>query len=839
VTNNKYCGQNYDKNKEIFFNGNIIEIFDFGTIKPYLIKNDEIKILKFNDENIIGTGVTSYIHKYNDTNQTNIISGISIMGTKNIEPRQDSNRTDSRTLQNQQRFNAPFGNSSNIPLTNRGTIKFIKSTSGEFSLLNYNNIHYNTYGGTTAHHPLDNNGRYVQAPQTGIYTIVSDTNSCSSGTLCINISGYNVSSLTGMIDFADRANIGKISNVLTGANGNIGVARPYGFDKKFYFDFDDGAPDLSNIYYIEDMLASNILTIKTPYNSNYVGKSGIVYIIDSDQNIKSHLNPNIDNTFIISNGYINNISVDTTNFNYFDNTTKRWKHTIHIHEQPALTGYDARIFNNTAVDFLSIGTEKIKITDIQYSIDNSETYNTIENDSITINSQTPEIIFKVRTIDGDNSLFNDRKKSTPKVSISGLGGYRVEMDEPINFGRGENYWDIGIKCTPPAESGYNRNIAIRASDLTGSDTKIININQYLQPQLSPIYTGYVTTGNNWFVGFDISSLDLDTKLIANEIRLDLENVPVDGSYDVSYIDDRSVVYSGSAGATTGIYYPYFSVVDLTTSPYQTIDTVTGSIMVLEHISDKPVFDIQLNNFEPTYYLNIDNEDTITFEIPAELGPVPNEVLNNLSITFSTNPEYNIFLYSSSYNSNTKRFEIIAIPQQTGQSTYVDHTAKYTNQVLGISLKQAVYDTFGNYVYQTYTKSFGFNLILYKDIAIDLIPLYNNLSFNTESAWSVDFYVKNGIRQHDPFVRPNVRVFGAPNLSSYDSNPSEYDVDYNYDDTQKAWKISVTSKKDIFNEYINNTGIYNLSIFAEDRYSSYSINNDINIIYYFINNHSSI
>ena len=124
--------------------------------------------------------------------------------------------------------------------------------------------------------------------QTGIYSIVSDTSSCTSGTLCITVSGYNISAFTGITDFADRSNLGERTNVLQDSNGVKGVVRPYGSDKKFYFDFDDGAPEISNIYYIEDMLATNVLTIKTPYHSDYVGRSGIVFIIDNSASMRQN-----------------------------------------------------------------------------------------------------------------------------------------------------------------------------------------------------------------------------------------------------------------------------------------------------------------------------------------------------------------------------------------------------------------------------------------------------------------------------------------------------------------------------------------------------------------------
>ena len=90
--------------------------------------------------------------------------------------------------------------------------------------------------------------------------------------------------------------------------------------------------------------------------------------------------------------------------------------------------------------------------------------------------------------------------------------------------------------------------------------------------------------------------------------------------------DNSIVYSGAAGTGTGTFNPQLVMTDITTSPFTTLASGTGSIVVLDHISNKPTFDLQLNNRSSVYYLNIENQEQIKFEVPALLGPVGSEVL---------------------------------------------------------------------------------------------------------------------------------------------------------------------------------------------------------------------
>ena len=829
-TNNKYCGLTYDKNKQVFFNGNIIKVNSLDTVKSYLSKDDELEILQWNDTDISSNNVTKYIHKYNKTEENSLISGISIQGTKIIPPQ--TNVKYGILFQDEHRFNKPFGTVENQLLEKEGTVQFIKSTSGSFNLYDYNNIHYHTYGETSSNFPLDSNGIYVTPPQTGTYTVSHNEKLCESGTLCVIVSGYNISAFTGIPDLRDRRTFGESPNNID-VNGVKGRIRPFGVDKKMYFDFIDGFSAISDDYYIEDLIAPDVISINIPYNANYVGKSGLVYVIDSDQNIKSHLNPNLDNAMVMSNGVVTDFAAANMKiFDYFDHDTKRWKHTIHFKDnQVAYDGYDIKL-NGESTKFLSINPNTIKLSGIEYSFDAiNPTFTGLINNSLTIPSNVAEVKFRVVTLDGDQDLFSSNAKhSTPRVSMSGIGSYNVEFDEPGNYGYHGSGWAIGLEWRPPAEDFTNRETTLKISDFTGSTTQTLNISKFLVPEITPSYTGYAPKDTNWQLTFDVSNIDVDSKLIANQIMFTLSNAPVSDQVSVKHKDDTSIVYSGGAGSTTGTYYPELVLTDITTSPFTPLATGTGSIVVLDHISDQPTFDLQVNNKSVTYYLDIEQQERIKFQVPAILGPTSSEVLNNFSITLNHNANYELALYSSTYNSNTQRFDIELMPQNTGDTNYYSDSSNSANQSASISFKQPVYDSFGNYAYQTYSKSFGFNVVTYKPVQFGPIASQKTGEFGVDAPWTLDFYILSGICEHDENQRPNVRVFDTPNMGIYGTNPIEYDTTYTYDNSLKKWKVQIISTQDMFQNYIDSTGLHPISIYLEDDLKSSTSNYEYSISY---------
>lgn len=826
-TNNKYCGLTYDKNKQVFFNGNIVKINNLDTVKSYLTKDAELQILKWNDEEISSSDVTHRFHKYNSTEENFLVSGISIEGLKNVPPQQDPKYK--ILFQNEHRFNKHFGITTNELLEKEGVVEFIKSTSGQFNLYDYNNIHYHTYGGISSNFPLDINGRLVTPPQTGTYTVAHNERLCESGTLCVIISGFNITAFTGIPELRDRRTFGESPNNIN-VDGVKGRIRPFGVDKKMYFDFIDGFSEINDDYYIEDLIAPDVISINIPFNPNYVGKSGLVYVIDSDQNIKSHLNPNLDNSFVMSNGDVENFGAANTKiFDYFDHNTKRWKHTVHFKgDQMDYKTYDIKL-NNTDTTFLSINPNPIRISGIEYSFDTLDpiTFTALTNDSLTIPDNINEVKFKITTLDGDQNYFNN-SDGTPRISMSGIANYQTILDQPTAYGYHGSGWSVGVRWTPPAENFTNRDMTVKVADFSGSSDQKISISKFITPVITPSYTGYVAKNTTWSLTFDISNIDVDNKLASNEIDLTLSDTP--SSHTVAHTDDSTIVYTGPAGTTEGTYFPKLVMRDLTTSPFTTLASGTGSLVVLDSLASQPAYDVQLNNKEETYYLDIDQSQNIKFQIPAILGPDSSQVLNNLNITLTHDPNYELVVLSSVYNHDTKRFDVDVMPNNTGNSNYYSDTAKYTNQSISISLKQPVYDTFGNYTYQTYTKSFGFNTTFYRPVQFEPIVGPKTGEFRIDSPWTTDFYVTSGITEHDENARPNIRIFNTPNIGRYGNDPIEYKTTYNYDSTLKKWKVQVISTDDMFDDYIDSTGLYPISIYVEDGLTSHATNDEYVIKY---------
>lgn len=805
-TKNLYCGINYNKNDRVFFNGNIIKINQLDTIKSFLETNDEFLITSFNGNNVFSGAVSRHFSKFNSTSESMVVSGISIEGDRAVPPRPTGIHQYRFDLlkENDFRYNKPIGLSHNQILPYTGDISFIKTVSGQVNILDYNNIYYNTYGGISSYYPLDTNGQFVQPPQTGRYSISFDSSLCTSGTLCVHITGYN-------------------SPVFTGVYPG----------KALFFDFDDGCPEITDRYTINDLLQVNALSINIPYNSNLIGKSGIVYLIDSIQNIKSNLNPNIDNGLVVSNGSIDGLPlINYRALNYYDYDSKTWKHTIHLKgNQPPFTGYDISL-SSRSTKFYSINPNSIKINNIQYSFGDLNNFSNLTNNLI-IPDNIGEVIFKITTQDGDLSLFNIPRFSIPKVSMSGIGIYRLEFDEPNYFGWNGSGWDIGVRWNPPKEFYSNRQVSVQVSDITGSDDYIFNISQRQLPNITSFYpTGYAASGTMWKMGFDFSKINIDSKLSANELFLELSNTPDPNHYNLFYADDRSVIYSGDTrGAPTGSYNLVLTVKDITSIPYITLGVATGILRVIDNISNRPNYSVQFNNLSSIYHFNILDQEPITIDIPAELGPLPEEVIDSLNITFNTSNQYNLILGSSSYDYETERFRIVAIPTTTGNNPiYKDTSGRFINQSINVSLKQPVYDIFGNYTYQTYSKSAGFSIVFYKPLVFQGIPQQNIIDFDINEPWSIEFYIVSGITEHDPNNRPNAKIINPPNLGTYEFDIAQYSLNYEYDNILKKWKVQAVSNKDALGRYIDQTGLFPISIFIEDEHSGYVINQDYSIRY---------
>ena len=805
-TNNLYCGSDR-KNEQVFFNGNILKMSNFNTIKSFLLEEDEFIIDRFNSVNIADSGVSKHLSKFNPTSESGVVSGIVIEGPRTIPPKLGDTAWD-LLYENSFRHRTPLGVSHDQLLSKRGIVEFTKTASGLLNVIDYNNIYYHTDGGVTSRYSLDSTGAAVPIPQTGTYSVMFDTDTCMSGTLCVTISGITTAAFTGV---------------------NPG--------KTMFFDFDDEAPALTNTYPIKDLISPNALTISPPFDASMINRSGLVYIIDSEENIKSHLNPNKDNAFNVLEGSVYGLTNTSKKIlNYFDNDSKRWKHTIHFEgEQPSPTGHIIRLGGQSQEKstFYSILPHKIQISGIQYRFNDDDDFVDISNNALSIPDNINQVMFKITTNDGDLSLYSGIRHAIPKVSMSGIGIYQLEFNEPASFGWHGSGWNIGLKWSPPKEDYTNKDIIIRTSDLTGDADQIISISKYKIPEITSFYsTTYATSGSMWEVGFDITKLDIDSKLASNELFMELADMPDSNNYTKAYADDISVVFSGDTrGANTGIYNLELTVKDITTTPYTTLGVVTGVLSVLDHIADRPDYEIELNNMSSTFYINMDRQEQVKFSMPALLGPLPSEATNNLNITFNTDTSYNLSLDSASYNTNTKRFDIVATPKTTGDSpVYIDTSNRYVNQSVSISVKQAVYDEFGGYTYQTYNTNQGFNIVFYKDVIFQGIPQSTTIPFTTNEPWSMEFYVISGITEHDASNKPNAKIFNAPNLGTYQSEIPQYNLTYSYEADVKKWRVEAVGNADALNRFIAKTGLYPISIYLEDGYSSNTSNDDYSILY---------
>ena len=85
-------------------------------------------------------------------------------------------------------------------------------------------------------------------------------------------------------------------------------------------------------------------------------------IIPSKYNIKTHLYPNIDNTFITQSLAVSlNTQLVQNSINYFDSNTKKWTHLFHLVKNiPTYSGYALK-FNNDTTNIIYNNKDSIGI----------------------------------------------------------------------------------------------------------------------------------------------------------------------------------------------------------------------------------------------------------------------------------------------------------------------------------------------------------------------------------------------------------------------------------------------------------------------------------------------
>jgi len=807
VNQNLCVPYNRQQNNRTYYNGNIIIINGLSTPKAYLNADDQIKITTFNGSNNFNTNsISQYCQILRINASQTLFSGIAMNGSKNIEPlNQDGNDLYRR---NQYRYSDSFGLAWDTELPNVGSLSFIGSCSGFCNIPYFNNIYYHSYGGSTAEWPMDNDGNFVSAPKTGVFTIGVGSSSCQSGTICINIKGFENTDFNNISDIIDRSNIGKTSNI---TNDNKGYIRPWGTNKKFYFDFSDGAPLLNGSYYITDKIDPYNFTITIPYNAAYFGVSGLVYIIDSDYNLKSNKNPNINNDFIVSNGSINVSGTDNSLFalgiNSYNDQSKRWKHLIHLNNSslPIYSGYTATLHNQINTQLLYLNPNNIEIIGLDYSLDYGQTYSSIlESNSLDIpHTFSKPVYLRIQTKNGSEKWSQSLSKSAPRVNIFGIANYSIDNDNII-YNPIDKIWIINIIITDITEILSNRDMIIKVSDETGFDTVSKSINIQFIPQIREALPSYVYANgpDNWSLVYDI-------KYLPETYTITMSGFPgssftIGEDNDLSN-DETKIIY-GYPGSITGIYYPVLYLKD---SVDNILSTSTGEIHILGPSQYAPSYQLNPVGLDDNIYLNIDNSSqssSFYFYVPAAV----NQEETSLTVTLAEAQNY--------YGVESINYEYSTADRYKVTVALTGNTGYYPNKNIGISIFQPVIDENSVITWTQYTYNKNINLTLYKNFQINTSALTQPLVYDKQEMWSIQFNLVNGILSHRSDIHPTVRLGNLPNIGTYENQPLEYSLNYTYDAINYRWNVEAIGKTDTFGKVTDNIGPKTINIYADDTQS---------------------
>lgn len=799
----------YDR---LYFNGNILTLNNFSTPRSYLQNNDQIKILQWNSSSIFSTsGISRNVKILNQNNRQTSLTGIAFGGNKNISPKVLNPNVSLK--ENEFRHADPLGLGRDIELPPLGTISFIGASSGHCSIPFSNNIYYHTHGDSTATWPADPSGVYVKSPLTGIYFVNNNSNTCGSGYLCISITGFSNTTFDSIEDSISRNTLGKnpttlITDTIVGSISPLALA-----NKKFYFDFSDDLAEINGSYYVAQKINPSVISINIPYNPNYLNRSGLVYIVDSDYNIKSNRNPNLNNTFNRVNGNVVVKEGNTTLSNYvnyyidsYNSKAKRWKHLVHLNKNiNNYGGYDINFGGQIDTQLISLSPETIKFNSIEYSFDSGATYTNLNLNASNINllSNIKTIYLKISLKDGAGRWDTEIKKCAPRINIYGVGEYIIDSDNMI-FNPLNKQWTITVVLSNLNHIYNNRPITIRASDESGSVEHAAILNTTVLPSISSPSGRFVlqNDSNGWVLPFDIKYLPNP-----NSIVISLTGYP--GSDYTSYNDSLSTgtkVFTGPIGNSTGIFTPVLTIKDYITN--ETLASQTGQITVLPLDSDLP-YSINLEDLPDDIYLNMgpyygNNTASFEFHIPAVIDTAVGP-----TITFDSSSFYGIN-HILEYSSISKRYRVTAIV--TGVPGY------YPNKNINVAISQPQYDENDQLYWERYQLSKPINLTLYRDININTIELNQPVLFNTEEPWSINFKIDDGLWSHRPDVTPRVKIANLTNIGNYESQPLEYTLSPTFDNVNKKWNFNITAKRDIFGEYTRSLSLHTLKIYAEDNVS---------------------
>lgn len=791
-TNSKYCNlsDTYRKNKEIFYNGNIINLYQFDSIKSFLNKYDNFRVLSFNNINVQSGSGAMFVNKINPTEEYYSITGITKQGDFSI-PSSIYPYLSSDLLEDHIRQSSPFGTHPASYLSNSGYASIVGYHSGTFEALLDNNISIQSYGESTSYWPQNSDGVIVQPPLTGLYSISDNTFSCSSGRLCVVITGYK------------NTNFNSIS-----------------FNKDYYLDFSDGFAEANGIYRIKDKLSPTVFSVDTPYNSTNFSKSGIVYIIDSKYNIKSHLNPNSGNLFI-SPQPTTTLTLPFYRIDKFDTNTKKWTHTYNLAKNIennnidfkfniANTGYDSSIIKNNF--------SQIKISNISVisNIDTTPEFSeVIQNSGIEIYTDTNSILLRVQTSGGFPEIKN-RLINTPRVSISGSASYglrKSSISQDLWGYTNNSGWSSVVEIAPFAQTG-NFPMVLSVKDETGTDSFVFSLNVKERPSIDPVLiTGYsFVIDNFWKMYFDTRGIDLISNNPGNQ-GMSITNIPTN-NYSFLRLSDSSFIVSGTGLMSTGIYTPVVSIFKLNTS--NILASGSGNLSIVNSLNDRPQYTPQVNKFASEEYVDITKFENLFYYVPVyELGP------DGIIPSLNGGIYFNSIVDSNTFDSSVNRYTVEFLPRNTGSSTYLSESIYAPNRTFNFTIKQPIY-TNGSPSYISYTSNnYVQNITFYKPISIDTSYINTIPIFKLNRPWSIQFVVNEGLTKHRSDTPPRVSLYNAPGLGSLNYQYLNYSLSYQYDSTNKYWIVTAAGKPDQYGNYVPSTGLYTVDIFVDDKYASYS------------------
>jgi hypothetical protein len=805
------------RNNKLFFNGSIIRINNLSTPRSYLNINDQIKFTSFNDNiNFRPNFISQYVQIIGTGINNTSITGIITNGPKTIPPKH--NNPNDPYKGNEFRFSDSLGLAHNEELPNSGSLSFIGSVSGYCTMPYFNNIYYHSYGGIPASWPADMDGKYLSAPITGVYRISSNSSPCVSGTMCLSIRGFSNTTINNVSDSVNRSNIGKTSN-MSKTTDSFGYTRPWGTDKKLYFDFSDGAPELNGSYYISDKIDPQTITLNIPYNADYLNRSGLVMLIDSNFNMKSNRNPNIDNSFYTSNGFLTVSGTDNSLFDFsidsYNDQSKRWKHLIHLNNYPNTfySGYNAGIQNQVGTQLLYLNPDVIQIYNIEYSLDFGYSYmSATESNTISLKStDTQPIYLKVKIKDGASKWANTISKSAPKINIFGISDYNIDSDNTL-YNYSDKTWIINIIVNSFVSILENRNITIAASDETGTSSKNITLDIFKNPNILSPTPAYIYENDiaNWSLTYYIDNLP-------DPPNITMDNFP-GSNYTISneqFTNSNNIkILTGPPGSNTGVFHPRLYVKDYITN--EILASHTGIINVIPANTSKPTYSLSPVKLDDDIYLNITDNGTASFNFYI---PALNASQTNLIVTLSSDDNYS-YTVTPEYSTASNTYKVTV--QILGLVGY------YANKNISISLNQPQPNLSGDLDWINYTFNKSINLTLYKNLEINTFEIIQPLLYDKEEQWSIQFNLKDGILSHRSDIVPKVRLSNLPTIGTYENQPLEYSISYQHDNINKRWHVIAIGKKDVFGNNTDTLGLKTIQIYAEDGMSSAT--NTVNILF---------